>query len=81
MDQRAIAVNMVSMFVVLMLCVSVPCFFRYVRLVMRHRRRYISTRRFEMYRFRHRRLCNRLGWAVIAFVVICWGGAELGLFI
>jgi hypothetical protein len=79
LDQRSIMINMVGMFMVLFLIVSVYCFFKYVRLRSRRWGNYISQRRFEIHRYHQRRNCNRMLVAVVAIVAICWGFAEAGI--
>jgi hypothetical protein len=81
MDQRAIALNMVSMFFVLFLIVSVYCFFKHMRLRSRRWGKYISQRRYDMHRTRQKRVCNRMGLAVIGIVAICYGAVELGFLV
>jgi hypothetical protein len=78
MDQRLIAFNMVSLFAVLFLTTSLYCFFKYIRLRSRRSNNYISQRRFEMYRFQQKRVCNRMGLAVIGIVAVCYGAIEIG---
>lgn len=80
MDQRAVAINMVSMFAVLFLIVSMYCFFKYIRLKSKRMGGYISQRRFDMHRYQHKRICNRMALAVVGVVAVCWGAVELGTF-
>lgn len=78
MDQRAVILNMVSLFAVLFLITSATCFGRYALLLRKFIRGHISERRYQMRKRNSRRLCNGMFWAIVLVTVIVGGAMEFG---
>ena len=71
MDQRMVLVNVLGMWAVLFLIVSVNCFAKYILLRRQRRIGYLSYNRYEMRRLQNRHTCNKLaGLTFVAPLVI-----------